>query len=351
MLSMRIARSPLTEAEYSAILAEYNRLTGGRIPLQEFIRWVAESPEGPAWHAILETDEGRIVGHTSVFPIRAGSNGSRKVTAKSEYSFMHEDFRKEKISGCEKTGRPPFITLLDTLFQHCHANGWGPIFASTNEKNQVFTRKVGLRPMELPVCECLLVLRPWAAAAETPNLSRMQRIALFVAGLLHGALAPFATWLLSRGHQVESAEVKEELPDGDASRLNFFNDPESLEWRYIRGQYAKLRLRAEPGSYVIVKRGSNDRYVRVCQWQLLSESAFAPLFAALVELARNDKALGVRWAVYEDGESSARLIARMRRLGLLCANRSRIVMVHKNHEQYLDPALWRMNDSLFSFDP
>src|SRR5215467_10152412 len=111
MLKMRIVRAPLSDPENCTILSEYNRLTGGRIPLNEFLRWVTESPEGPAWHAILESDDGRMVGHTSVFPLRANRNMPRLIPAKSEYSFLHEDFRREKIRGFETAGRPAFIIL------------------------------------------------------------------------------------------------------------------------------------------------------------------------------------------------------------------------------------------------
>src|SRR5208282_39883 len=102
----------------------------------------------------------------------------------SEYSFVHEDFRKQKIRGYEGTSKPAFIILLGELFQHCLREGWGPLFASTNEKNQIFTRKVGLRPAEFPLTECLLVLRASPAARHTPNLSAKQRAVLYAAGIV-----------------------------------------------------------------------------------------------------------------------------------------------------------------------
>ena len=94
MLNMRIAPSPLNEQDYEVILREYNRLASARIPMAEFVHWVQRGPEGPAWHAILETDEGRIVGHTSVFLLRA-AYGSEFLPAKSESSnrkmrFSHQ---------------------------------------------------------------------------------------------------------------------------------------------------------------------------------------------------------------------------------------------------------------------
>jgi hypothetical protein len=364
MLRMRIVRAPLRDEENQAILHEYNRLTGGQIPLPEFAHWTTKSPDGPSWHAILETEEGRIVGHTSVFPLRIKNRGAKLIPAKSEYSFLHEDFRKEKIQGYEIAGRPAFIILLDRLFQHCQEQGWGPIFASTNEKNQVFTRKVGLRPIEFPLWECLLVLRPGNAARHTPNLTKWQRAALYSAGLAHGAVWPVAATLLASANGIKNVPVASIALDGSSAELesevklfSFFEDRESLAWRYLEGQYLRFgferssQSQQRSGDYLIAKRGSPYGYLRVCQWKLDSVDSFLPLFGALVREARNQNALGVRWAVYDGESASERLVKKMRRAGFLCARRNRIVMIHKKDEKYLDPAQWRINDSLFSFDP
>src|SRR5215470_888532 len=182
MLNMRIVRSPLAEPHNEAILREYNRLASVCIPMNEFVHWVQKGPEGPAWHAMLETDDGRVVGHTSVFPLRAAYR-SPSMPAKSEYSFLHEDFRSAKVREFESLARPAFVILIDRLFQHCYAQGWGPIFASTNERNQIFTRKVGLRPVQFPLSECLFVLRPTRAARFTPNLDFRSRAAVLAAGI------------------------------------------------------------------------------------------------------------------------------------------------------------------------
>ena len=351
MLSMRIVRSPLTDSENVFILEEYNRLTGGRIPLDEFVHWVARSPEGPAWHAILETEEGRIVGHTSVFPFRTGQNHSAIIPGKSEYSFLHEDFRKEKILGYETISRPAFIILLDKLFQHCQEQGWSPIFASTNEKNQVFTRKVGLRPVEFPLWECLLVLKPGDSARLTPNIGKWQRAALFSAGIFHGAVWPIAAKILSTANGIENVSIGETGLEPESKPLSFFQDRDSLQWRYFDGQYLRLGFKRSAREYVIAKRGRADRYLRVCQWRLDSLDSFPRLFAALVQEARRNGALGVRWSVYDGQAGAENLVAQMRRMSLLCVRRTRIVMIHKNDERFLNPVLWNMNDSLFSFDP
>jgi hypothetical protein len=351
MLNMRIARSPLKDHEYEAILKDYNRLTGVSIPMEEFVHWVTQAPEGPAWHAILETDEGRIVGHTSVFPLRTAYGGPQLIPAKSEYSFLHEDFRSLKIRGFENVPRPAFIILIDQLFQHCHAQGWGPIFASTNERNQIFTRKVGLRPIEFPLWECLFVLRPSKAARHTPNLESRQRAALFAAGLSHRILWSVSSLALRGTNGVQSIPVHARSIEPETDRFAFFEDSASLQWRYLGGQYVRFALKDAVEDYVIAKRGSHQRYLRVVQWRLRPVDSYFPLVLALLREAQKENAMGVRWAVYDDGETSTKLVKQMRRAGFLCAPRTRIVMIHKKEPAFLEPKLWKINDSLFSFDP
>jgi hypothetical protein len=351
MLNMRIIRGPLGEQEYSAILAEYNRLTLANIPTKEFLRWVQDSPQGPAWHAILETEEGRIVGHTSVLPIRAGFHDRWLMSGMSEYSFVHEDFRKVKIKGMEEVSRPTFIILLDHLFQYCIKQGCEPIFASTNEKNQIFTRKVGLRPAEFPLRECLLALRPIAAARHTPNLEFRQRAALFAVGIAQKALWTARRLSTPRNRGLRAVPIGSETLCLDPARLSFYEEKESLSWRFIPEQYILYMLEQAPRDYLIVKRGRQDRYLRVCQYRLSSANSAHPIIHALLEQVRADQALGIRWAVYDEGTSSEELVAELRGLGFLCARRTRIVMVHKQFPTYLQSSAWRMSDAHFCFDP
>lgn len=350
MLNMRIERAPLSERENRTILSEYNRLTGAGIPLEEFVRWMNDSPAGPAWHAILETDEGRIVGHTSVFPFRTTFGYGEIIPAKSEFSVLHEDFRKEKVRGYETAGKSAFVLLLDQLFRHCQEKGWGPIFASTNEKNQVFTRKVGLRPLEFPLWECLLVMRPRDAARLTPNVSDLQRAGIFSAGVVQKVVWTAAPWFLSPRGVLETRIEKNGFPP-ERERLAFFQDLESLRWRYLEGQYVRFDLEGASANYVIAKRGSPQKFLRVCQWSLETTERIGSFLSALVRQAERDRALGVRWAVYDQDSNAEKIAGKLRMAGFLTARRNRIVMVHKNEERYLERSLWKMNDSLFSFDP
>jgi hypothetical protein len=351
MLNMRIVRGPLEQYEYATILTEYNRLTSANIPMTEFLRWVQGSPEGPAWHALLETDEGRIVGHTSVLPVRAGFQDRWLMSGMSEYSFVHEDFRKIKIKGMENVSRPTFIILLDNLFQHCIKQGYEPIFASTNEKNQIFTRKVGLRPAEFPLRECLLALRPIATARHTPNLEFKQRAALLGVALAQAALWTVLWPFSSKNRGMREVPIGSETLCLDQSRLSFYEEKESVQWRFIPEQYVLYMFDQASQDYLIVKRGRPDRYLRVCQYRLSSADSARAIVRTLMERARADRAIGIRWAVYGDDARTEKLVAALRGLGFLCARRTRIVMVHKDFPNYLQPAAWSMSDTHFCFDP
>jgi hypothetical protein len=351
MLNLRIARSPLSADENEAILRDYNRLTAARIPVDEFVRWVQAGPAGPAWHALLETDEKRIVGHTSLIPLKVGYGAPGFTPAKSEYSFTHEDFRSMPIRGYEEVKRPKFLILVDQLFRHGQSEGWGPFLVSTRDANHPLSRRVGCRATEFPLWECLLVLRPAQAARHTPNISNRQRAALSAAGVAQGILWSGASWILPRGKEIVPTPIESDGAKPQTHRLAFFEDAASMQWRYQREQYVKFGFAGAGSDYVIAKKGSDERYLRVCQWRLDSGSQLNALIRALICEAKNENAIGVRWAVYDDGSISDELVNRMRKHGFLCARRVRTVMIHTKHPEFLAPAMWNVNDAMFSFDP
>lgn len=351
MLNLRVVRGPLKDEEYAAILTEYNRLTGSKIPLEEFVHWVKESPVGPSWHGILETDEGRIVGHDVAIPMPNGTGTSGVIPAKAEYGVLHEDFRSQKVRGYETSPRPAFLVLLEQMFQKTMEFGWGPIFTSTNEKNQVFTRKVGLRAVEFRLWECLLILKPGKAAAETPNLTKWQRAAFFAAGLAHGAVWPVAASLLRGVNGIQAAGLYGRVADSAETRIAFFEDEAALKWRFLDGQYVRYAFEERDGDYLIAKRGGEGKYLRVCQFRLDAKRSVLPILGALVRQARKDGAAGVRWAVYAGEAGGDALVQQMKRSGFLCAPRKRTLMVHKQEAKYLEAGAWKVNDALFSFDP
>lgn len=351
MLNFRLVNGPLERSANEIILHEYNRLTRARIPINEFEHWVQHGPAGPAWHALLETDDGRIVGHTSLFPFRAEYGDSQLIPAKSEFSVLLEDFRGIKIRGFEKVSRPAFVIILDQLFRHCLSLGWGPIFASTNEKNQAFTRRIGLRPVEFPLWECLLTLKPGNAAQETPNIDYRQRAVLFAAGLVQFIAWSAASIFLSPSSDIRALPLDSGSISPNPAHLSFFVDTPSLNWRYLDGQYVRFALQSSPSNFLIAKRGSRYRYLRICQWQVASAKEARALVLPMIQLARKDGALGVRWGIYDNDPLSSGLLDVMKKLGFLCARRVRVVMVHEKQPEFLSPAMWNMNDSLFSFDP
>jgi hypothetical protein len=351
MLTLRVVRGPLQPHENEAILGEYNRLTSSRIPLPEFLHWIQDGPAGAACHAMLETGEGKIVAHTSLIPMRASLRGELTVAAKSEYSFILEECRSTKIRGMEQLTRLKNLTLIEELFRHCRALGWEPLFISTNPAVHRLYRSVGCYPVEFPVWECLLVLRPWSAARETPNLSKRQRYALLLAGNLQSLAwlpaAPFA----GSSAGTEFVSIDGGHAGGETEALSFFADRESLQWRFPGGQYQRLDSGAPGHEQVIVKKGSADRYLRVCQWRLETAGPPLAMVARLVRMAREEKALGVRWAMYGDGEAARKFTRRMRSLGFLCARRVRTLLVSSENKEFLDAKNWQLNDAMFSFDP
>jgi hypothetical protein len=299
MLRLRIVRSPLKREENEAILRDYNRLTNSRIPVEEFKRWVTDSPAGPAWHAILDTEDGRIVGHTSLIPLKTAYGGPGFVPAKSEYSFVHEDFRSTPIKGFENVKRAKFMILVDQLFQYGLTQGWGPYFVSTATANYPLSRRVGCRAVELALWECLLVLRPGKAARHTANLSAKQRAALYAAGMSQRAMSSLVSIFLSANGRIQKAPIGSELPPPNSRKIALFEDLSSLRWRYPEEQYTRFSVDGKPEKYVIAKRGSDDRYLRVCQWELDEADMGTALILHLLKQAREDGAMGIRWAIYD----------------------------------------------------
>ncbi|HLK04874.1 MAG TPA: hypothetical protein VKT53_10585 [Candidatus Acidoferrum sp.] len=350
MLDLRIVRSPLSDSENRQILSEYNRLTKARIPLNEFEHWVQKSPAGPAWHAILQTAEGRIVGHTSLIPLRTSFVGENLIPAKSEFSFVHEDFRSTKINGFEK-GRIKFLVIVNELFAHGIKQGWGPYFVSTAEANHPLSRRVGCRNAEFPLTECLLIRNATGAARETPNLSRKQRASLLAVGLGH-KIAWTGNRLFANGiGKLQTVAVGSGPVVPVTDRFSFFEDADSIRWRYFEDQYLRFSFEGSAEDYVIAKRGERDRFVRVVQWRIRRADRAAALVGALIRHAEKDNALGIRWAIYDREPFAETLLSLLRKRGFLCVRRVRTLMLHSVKPEYTDAAVWNVNDSLVSFDP
>jgi len=351
VMNLTIVRGPLEAWKNEVILHQYNLLTSSRIPMREFLHWVQNGPEGPAWHALLETTDSEIVGHSAVIPLRSYCNGRRVVAGKSEYSFILEEYQTAKIRGFETLGRPRNAIMVQQLFQRCQAEGFGPLLISTSALRQRSLSTMGCSAAKFPVSECLLILRPWDASRRTPNLHRWQRASVWLAGIFQKTAWSLARLFWLESNAIHVVPVDDSLSSGENDGLYLFDDVESVKWRYLEGQYERLGFNADTGAYVIVKKGSPDRYLRVCQWRLGGEEPTFQLITKLVELAESEKALGVRWAFYGGDDMAKDLARRMRRLGFLCAQRARTLLIYSTEREFLSADKWNLTDAMFSFDP
>jgi GNAT superfamily N-acetyltransferase len=298
MLNFKITRGPLQPDEDEVIVREYSRLTGTSIPVQDFRRWVQQGPAGPAWHALLRADDGRIVGHASVIPLLAVRNAELVSAAKAEYFFVHEDFRRTQIRGLERGLMPAAALLLARLYTHYQQQAQGPVLISARDELLPLLRLIGCQSVQFPLHECLLVLDPPRAARNTPNLTRKQRAVLFAAGLFQSAVSPIALRTFSARSRTRPLEA-EAHPHFDA-RIALFQDQASIQWRYPADQYVKVRADSSPENYLIAKHNSANGYLRVCQWHLSETSPVSSIVRALVQTARDQLRIGDRWAVYSN---------------------------------------------------
>jgi len=350
-MNLRVIRGPLEIGKSEVVLGHYNRLASANIPLADYLRWVQEGPDGPAWHVLLENDASEIVGHSSVFPLRCRLEGKQILAGKSEYSFILEEYRSAKIRGFENLPKLRNAIMVQQLFQRCQAEGIGPLLISTSSARQRTLGLVGCGAVTFRVTECLLVLRPWRAIKRTPNLRRWQRASLGIAGALQTGARLLAKGLSQASREIRSIAIGEGVSPGNDKRLRFFDDSVALKWRYPEEQHEQLAFEGKKGEYVIVKSGAPDRYLRVCQWRLGSDQPTGQLVARLIETAEKQRALGIRWAVYGDDEAARNLSRRIRKFGFLCARRARTLLIFSKEPELLSADRWDIADGLFSFDP
>lgn len=352
MLNLRIVEGPLEDRLNEAILSRYNDLTASHISLENFRRWTQESPEGPACHALLQTDGGELAGHFCLFPFRMKYGDAEVVAAKTEYYFIKKEYRTERIHGFERSQWPAAVILLEQLYRHCRTLNWDPCIASAPKGVDVLHRMAGCRPVTFPLFECLLVLRPLRGACATPNLTAKQRALLFLTGTAQRTVWSIALPFVPRPNGICYVGISDKKkPVREPSTLRFGEDKDFLAWRYPESQYYRVGTSNASNDFVIAKSGSESYYLRVCQYRLESETLpLLSVLANLIATARAQHALGVRWAVYGEGEVPARLIRAMRKLGFLCVRRERILMVNTSDRELFQPSRWNMTDCFVSFD-
>jgi hypothetical protein len=351
MMNLAIVRGPLEVRKYETILEQYNQLTMSRIPMREFLHWIQDGVEGPAWHAVLENEKSEVVGHSAIIPFRGSCKGRKIVAGKAEYAFIREEYQAAKIRGLEHVGKPRNAVMIQQLFLRWQEEGHGPLLTSTSAVGRRLLSGVGCSIVQFPVMECLLILRPLDAARMTPNIARWQRATLNIAGVLQKTAWTTARFLAHKSENIRLAPICQPFPAEDSDQVSFFEDVQSLKWRYLEDQYDRLALDADSDQYVVVKKGSAGRYLRVCQWQLAAGQPSFQLIAKLVRMAREQNALGVRWGVYGCDNVSASLSRRLRGFGFLCAQRSRSVLIYSKEQEFLSADKWKLRDAMFSFDP
>ena len=349
MLKLQIVRGPLDVELSSAILNGYTSLTSATVSAANFHRWMEESPEGPALHAILRSPEGTVAGHCCLFPFPMNMGGSRTTVAKAEYFFVKENYRKEPVAGHENSVKPAALLLLEQLYRCGRELKWRPYLVSAPAEVAPLHRMAGCRKISITLTECLLTFRPFQAAADTPNLNTKQRIALASVGALQRMV-----WAMRRK---KSSGVREVPPDAPLSLreinsgFSLSSDRDFLAWRYASNEYLRLQVEASQNLGVIAKKGTAHDYIRVCQSSLNpNEGKWQSVIRSLIAAAIEENALGVRWAVYGHGALEKRLISVLRKMAFLCVSRERTIYAHSLDATHLHPESWHMEDSLFCFD-
>ncbi|HEX3375794.1 MAG TPA: hypothetical protein VHS29_02975 [Candidatus Acidoferrales bacterium] len=349
MLKLQIVRGPLDDQLSSAILNGYTSLTSATVTPANFHRWMEQSPEGPALHAILRSPEGAVAGHCCLFPFPMNMGGSRITVAKAEYFFVKENYRKEPVAGHESSVKPAALLLLEQLYRCGRELKWRPYLVSAPPEVAPLHRMAGCRKISISLTECLLTFRPFKAAADTPNLNTKQRVALAGVGALQRMV-----WALRRKKSIGVHEVPPDAPISSReinSGFSLSSDRDFLAWRYTADEYLRLQAEASPDLGVIAKKGSAHDYVRVCQSSLNpNEGKWQSVIRSLIAAAIEENALGVRWAVYGQGPIEKRLVNLLRKMAFLCVRRERTIYAHSLDAAHLHPEALHVEDSLFCFD-
>jgi hypothetical protein len=355
MLNLEVVRGPLrSDHDYQTISAEYSRLAKTRISECLMRRWCKDSPGGPALHALLRTDEGKIVGHMCIFPFSMELAGKKVTGGKTEYFFVHEDFRRQAVRGMEASALPVSFLLLRQIYRFATEQlGWDPILTSALPGANGVFQAVGCRPMVFPLVECLLIKRPWNACRHTPNLSLAKRLVALFLGLPQSCIwAVVRLLLLPLGRNIKPLPMATHFPSGgDRSKAQFSSDPDYLAWRYPAEGFQRFGFANRPHACVIIQKGSPERFLRVCQTNLDGlDFPVVSLIAGLMEQARSCQAIGVRWAIYDHGYPPMAVVNKLRHLGFACLRRQRKIMIYTRHPQLADPSYWSFDDSLITYE-
>ena len=348
MLNLSLARGPLDEDTRQTVIREYNRLTGQSVKMKDFRHLTEESPAGPALHALLKAPDDRLVGHLCVYPYPLYWNGEERTGARAECLFVHEQFRTERIENLPQAGTLPALALVKTLCRYANEElAWDPILLAARPKVAIVHQLAGASPMALELRECLLVLRPWRAYRSVRNASWRQRAAMLVLGLFQAplwtliSLLPWpATRRLDPLRQPETVKPRRDLRGVSFSLCSDF-----LGWRYVPEHHALFGFPTEAGSMLAFTTPPRE-LLRVLDTNLdLDRLPAFPLLWSLVREARRRKSVGIRWAVYRNQGFPERFLRRLRRLGVVCAKRTRMVSIYSQDKDLASANWWQFSDA------
>jgi hypothetical protein len=357
MLDLQLVRGPLTsDPDYQTIIADFSRLSQqSPIPERLMRRWCTDSPAGPALHALLKTDDGKLVGHACVFPYPMEVAGRTVTGGKGEYLYVHKDFRRAAVRGME-CRLPPSILMLRQLFGHASEQlGWDPILISPLPAAEAVLQSGGCRSAVFPYFHCLLIRRPWSACRFGPTRSVAKRVALLLVGLFQTSIWTVLRRLfLPLRRNFQPLPIHARFPsNGKLQKARFSSDPDYLAWRYPAEGFKRFGFANRLNASVIVQEGSPQRYLRVCQTNLDGlDFPVVSLIVGLMEQARSCQALGVQWIIYDHGGLPTAFVNKLRYLGFSCLRRQRKIMIYTRHPELADPSCWSFDhsfdDSLFT---
>jgi hypothetical protein len=352
-LRLRVIEGPLALADRTRVLSEYTRVTGNRVAVQQFRRWTEQSPSGPALHALLETPDGRLVGHCALVPFPLQGPQESITAAKEHYFFSSDEYCSQPLQDIPESQKPPLAILLEQLYARASEQGWNPILTCDPPEPRPVHDALGCRPVDLPVRDCFFVLRPiraWQVMRHLPPCMRVKMSALAAASALYAScVLPF-----QHSHSsVRRARITDAINSSSGqspTRFSLSDDPAFLFWRYPESSYSRLLVNDGRAGYAIVAKGSPFTFLRVCQFRTRSIGSLYALVESLVREARGTNALGVRWSIYGIGAEQTRMVSELRKRMFFCVPRTRRVLISSHSAELLASANWNLADSLFTFD-
>ncbi|MGH9736616.1 MAG: GNAT family N-acetyltransferase [Candidatus Acidiferrales bacterium] len=352
-LDLRVIVGPLSLADRTRILSQYNRLTGSRVPVQQFRRWTEQSPSGPALHALVETKDGRIAGHCALVPFALQGSAGPLTVAKEHYFFLSEEYPSQPVQNFSESKRSAAALLLEQLHLHASEQGWQSVLACVPPQLEPIHDALGYRPVDFTVRDCFFILHPIRAWRTMHKLQLATQASLFAVSAANWAYAScISPFQRTRGLVRRSRIVDHfgSLSRHAPHRISLSDELEFLRWRYSESSYAPLVVNDGSDGYVIAAKGTPFAFARVCQFQVPSLRSVRSIIDRLLRDARASHAVGIRWSVYGSGDEQDRLVAELRKRTFLCIPRNRRILVSSRDPELTSAANWNLSDSLFTFD-